>query len=205
VKTLDQIAISHGTDKATSHPIVGNGKGHSYTPVYEKFFDPLRDQPINFLEIGVGSGESILTWMEYFTHADTRIVGVDIVHDTNEWNIPGDVLDGRYTFNQGDQSDEGFWTSFLSNHGTNWDVVMDDGAHVSQHIITTFKHLWPALKSGGLYCIEDLHCAYYPEFWRDGWQNHMDFVKDMLDAINRSERGIKSIHYTRQLAIIQKS
>lgn len=203
MKSLDQIAIEHGTDKATSHPIVGDGKGHGYTPVYDGLFVWFRQMPIRFLEIGVGSGESIRTWLDYFPKA--CIFGVDIVHDTNDWNSESKSPDPRYTFMSGDQSSEDFWKAFTKAHGSDWDVVMDDGAHVSQHIITTFNQLWPQVKPGGCYCIEDLHCAYYPEFWRDGWQNHMDFVKDMLDAINRSQRNMVSLHFSRQLAIIQKS
>jgi hypothetical protein len=202
MKTLDQIAIANGTDKATYHPIVGNGKGHGYTPVYEKFFEPFRDRPLKFLEIGVGGGESIRTWLGYFPKA--LIFGVDIVQNTNSWDDPAQSPDGRYKFTQGDQSDVSFWEKFITNHGTNWDVVMDDGAHVSQHIITTFNHLWPTVKPGGLYCIEDLHCSYYPEFQRPDFQTHMDFVKDMLDAINRSEREMESLHFSRQLAIVRK-
>lgn len=205
MKTLDEIAISHGTDKATSHPIVRDGKGHGYTPFYDQFFTPVRESHIKFLEIGVGGAESIKTWLEYFPNA--RIFGVDIVHDTNPWNTPGETPDARYTFNQGDQSDDTFWKCFLADHGGDWDVICDDGGHASNQIITTFKHLWPALKPGGLYCIEDLNCAYagISGFCPAGWQNHLDFIKDMVDSINREQREIKSLHYSRELAIIQKT
>lgn len=207
MKTLDQIAKEHGTDKATSHPLVREGLGHGYTPVYDAVFTPLRESPLKFLEIGVGGGESIRTWLEYFPHAATRIYGVDIINTTNPWNTVGERPDSRYTFVTGDQSDETFWKCFLADHGSGWDIVVDDGGHASNQIITTFKHLWPQLVSGGLYCIEDLCCAYaaISGFCPEGWQNHMDFVKDMLDAINRGERGIRSMHYSRELAIIQKS
>lgn len=205
MKTLDQIAIEYGTDKATSHPEVRNGRGHGYAPIYDAFFMWSRDLPIKFLEIGVGGGESIRTWLEYFSKA--HIYGVDITHDTNSWNNPKASPDPRYTFVTGNQSDETFWACFKADYGTGWDVVVDDGGHSSQQIITSFNHLWPELKSGGLYCIEDLNCAYagISGFCPEGWQNHMDFVKDMLDAINREQREIKSLHYTRELAIIRKA
>lgn len=206
MNTLDQIAVKHGTDKATSHPIVRDGRGHGYAPYYDQFFTPLRESPIKFLEIGVGGAESIKTWLEYFTHPDTRIFGIDLVNTTNPFNTVGEKPDPRYTFATGDQSDDAFWTSFIAERGLDWDVILDDGGHSSQQIITTFKHLWPTVRAGGLYCIEDLNCAYAgtSDFCPEGWQNHMDFIKDMLDAINREQREIKSLHYSCELAIIQK-
>ena len=39
-------------------------------------------------------------------------------------------------------------------------VVMDDGGHTSEQIITSFNGLWHLVKPGGLYCIEDLGVAY---------------------------------------------
>jgi hypothetical protein len=44
-------------------------------------------------------------------------------------------------------------------HGGDWDVVIDDGSHISSDIITTHSALWPHLKSGGIYEIEDLGSA----------------------------------------------
>jgi ribonuclease BN (tRNA processing enzyme) len=45
-----------------------------------------------------------------------------------------------------------------------FDVIIDDGSHQSQHQQVTFEHLWPALKSGGVYVIEDVEVSYKPEF-----------------------------------------
>lgn len=207
LKSLDEIMRFFGSDKATSHPIVRDGRGHGYTPVYDSVFTPFREAPMKFLEIGVGSGCSIEGWLEYFTHPATHIYGVDIINTTNPWNTVSEKPDPRYTFVTGDQADDTFWKCFLADHGSRWDIVVDDGGHASNQVITTFKHLWPELISGGLYCIEDLCCAYsaISGFCPDGWQNHMDFVKDMLDSINRGEREIRSIHYSRELAIIQKA
>jgi hypothetical protein len=198
--TLDEIAIKHGTDKATTHPV----KGHGYSPHYARFFEELRNSPIKFLEIGVGGGESIRTWLEYFTKA--QVFGVDMVENTNPWNSPKEKPHERYTFFQGTQESETFWSCFCANYGTDWDIVIDDGGHCSDQIITTHKCLWPHLKSGGLFCIEDLCTAYGgPPFVPAGWQNHLDYIKDMLDHINQRENQIESIHFSCELAIIKKS
>lgn len=200
MKTLDQICIEHGADKGSTHPV----KGHDYARCYASAFDSRRNDPIKLLEIGVGGGESIRTWMEYFHNA--RIFGVDIVHSTNILNTPGPSPYNRYTFMTGDQSNEEFWKRVIEAYGPSWDIIIDDGGHSSQQIVTTFKMMWPHITPGGFYCIEDLNCAYsgLPFFLPDGWPNHMDFIKAMLDQVNHGENQIDRVIYSQELAIIQK-
>lgn len=195
--TLNEIALLYGTDKATSHPKI---KGHCYTPHYEKFFEPIRKLKLKLLEIGVGGGESIQTWLQYFTEAIVH--GVDIVHDTNEFNTQ-DSGPGRYHFEHGDQGSVAFWKQFHERHGS-MDVVIDDGSHYDKDVIASFGSLWPNLNPGGLYCIEDLAVAYGGSpFTNPPCQNHMDFVKDKLDDINRHDE-IDFLYFSKELAILGK-
>jgi len=201
MKTLDEICLHHGTDKATRHPVVI--PAHAYAPVYDSHFAKQRNDEIKFLEIGVGGGESIRSWLEYFPNA--KIFGVDITHDTNPWNTPGSSPDPRYTFCQGDQSSEVFWQCFAATYGSGWDIIIDDGGHCSNQVVTTYKMMWPHVISGGRYCIEDLGVAYgnSPFFCPDGWPNHMKFLADRMDEINRSG-DIDSFNLTKELAILVK-
>jgi len=198
--TLDEIAIKHGTDKATTHPVAG----HGYAPHYDRLFSPLRDKPIKLLEIGVGGGESIRTWLDYFQVAS--VFGVDIVSCTNPWNTPESNADARYTFVQGDQGSASFWEEFVSKYSGAWDVIIDDGSHYSNHVIASFDSMWRHVNYGGMYCIEDLGVAYSSNtiFVPAGFQNHMDFIKDKLDDINHKRHDMASIHFSRELAIISK-
>ena len=82
-ENLTALANRYGTDKGTIY-----GAAHAYTLVYEYLFAPLRDQPINLLEIGLQAGgpeievgaidravtniPSIQMWHEYFPKATTR-------------------------------------------------------------------------------------------------------------------------------------
>lgn len=197
--TLDELAILNGTDKATRHPV----KGHGYAPHYEKHFSPLRDLPIKFLEIGVGGGESIRTWLDYFTQA--KVFGVDNVNSSNPWNTVKAETDPRYTFVTGDQSDETFWKCFAADYGTNWDVIVDDGGHFSHQIITSFNGLWKLVNPGGLYCIEDLACAYGTLFVPPNWPNHMDWLRQLIDSLMQPPTDIDSIYFANELAILRKA
>lgn len=198
--TLDEIAIKHGTDKATTHPLI---KGHGYTPHYEKHFAPWRDRQLRFLEIGVGGGESIRTWLEYFPNA--KVWGLDLVRDTNPFNTAPSQIE-RYTYVHGDQSDPTMWQCFLVDQGRNWDIVIDDGGHTSQQVITSFNSLWPHVAPGGLYCIEDLATVYGGEYFcTPSWPNHFDFLLGLMHAINRGQQDIHSLHFYQELAIFRKT
>jgi len=64
---LNRLALEFGTDKG---PI-----GHNYTRIYAKYFAPLKQKPIRFLELGLFKGNSVKMWEKYFTHAELHFLG----------------------------------------------------------------------------------------------------------------------------------
>lgn len=203
-QTLDEIAIACGADKASKHPV----KGHDYAVHYEQNFGFLRQNQIKLLEVGVGGGESIRTWLEYFEQA--HIYGCDIVANTNPFNThyPAGTKNPnpRYDFLQGDQASVTHWACYLAFSGRDFDIIIDDGGHFSGQIITTFNCLWPALSPGGFYCIEDLAAGSTPGtvFLTPGFPSHMDWLKGLIEKMNLGESDIAEIHLYKELAIIQK-
>jgi SAM-dependent methyltransferase len=192
MQTLDEIASLQSqtgpkTDKGSD--------AHDYLRFYELEFSPLRDEPIKFMEIGVQTGSSIRLWLEYFSKA--RVFGIDI----GKMTFP---VDDRYTFVQGDQSSVPFWESFIGTHGSDWDVIIDDGGHHSGQIITSFESLWPHVKPGGVYIIEDLDEAYRAARQTPGFKNHMDFLFDMLHRLNTGFFSADSLLFSEELVIIRK-
>lgn len=144
-------------------------------------------------------------WLDYFSHPDARIFGVDIVSNTNPWNTPG--RNGRYFFNQGDQASATFWACWLADHGKDLDIVIDDGGHFNDGIITSFNALWPAVRPGGFYAIEDLGCSYGPSsiFVKLGFPNHMDWLKSHVDLMNQFlSSNVDSIYLSKELAVFKK-
>jgi hypothetical protein len=106
----------------------------------------------------------------------------------------------------GDQSDDTFWKCFLVDYGKDWDIIIDDGSHFNSHIIKTFGHLWPVLKAGGFYAIEDLGVSYGsdPYFLQPGYPNHMDWLKLKVHEMNHGSE-IDSIYFSKELAVIKKA
>lgn len=189
VGSLDQIAIKHQTDKASQFTRT-YAKPHDYCRHMERFFSPLRGKAIRLLEIGIGGGESVRTWMEYFPEA--RIYGVDLTHDTNEFNTPG--ASERYTFRSGDQASETFWQGFISDCGGSFDIIIDDGSHISSDIIASFTFLWPHVNPGGLYQIEDLNVAPEAKSW----------LLAFVGNINAGAGDVDAIYFSKELAIVRK-
>jgi len=66
------------------------------------------------------------------------------------------------------------------------DVVIEDGGHTMTQQINTFEEIWPAVRSGGVFLIEDLHTSYWAKYGgglrREG--TFIEYTKDLVDQIN---------------------
>ena len=134
---------------------------HGYTQPYHDQLARLRRQRITVLEIGIGGydrgpgGGSLRIWRDWFPRA--TVVGVDI-----EPKRP--KLGPRVHAVQGDQADPVVLDRAVSLGAGPLSVVIDDGSHVGSDVLASFRHLFPRLRPGGVYIVEDLHTSYWPEF-----------------------------------------
>lgn len=159
--------------------IPGGHKWTHYFGVYEEVFGPRRHRPLRILEIGVAQGASLKLWRQYFTHADTVIVGIDITPVCAEFAAPATGVHVRI----GSQADAVFLKTVVDEFGP-FDIIIDDGSHRSSHIITSFNHLFGyALKDTGIYFAEDLHASYWPE-WRDSKKIFFDVCRTLMDHMH---------------------
>lgn len=155
--SLDQIALRHGADKASNV--------HNYTSHYEKHFGHLRNDPdVVLFECGYGGyhypdrgGAGARTWREYFTKA--TIVSTDI---HQKMNVPDGVK-----FFIGPQADPDFWEYVILRVGAP-DLFIDDASHVNDLTIKTFEIMFPLLRPGGCYVVEDLESSHWQEPAADG-------------------------------------
>ena len=160
---LTALADHYGTDK-------GSGPdGHHYTRVYSELFEKLRDRPVRLLEIGLmglgrrgwddellrDSGKacgrdapSLRMWAHYFPRGE--IFGVD-------FNDFSGVEIARCRILRGDASRPADLLAAIDETGGNFDIVIDDASHASDHQQIALGTLFPAVAPGGLYIIEDLN------------------------------------------------
>jgi cephalosporin hydroxylase len=186
------------------------GKWVHYFGVYEEYLQKYRNKPFTMLEIGVSGGGSLELWREYFGQ-DARIFGIDIDPEcAHRVSPPNQVRIGS-------QDDPKFLETVIAEMGPP-DIILDDGSHVARHQITSFNVLFPHLKTGGLYIVEDVHTAYWPEFydltfWRT--RTFIKFVHRLIDDMHgwyhyRSKKTdamqeISAIHVHDSIVVIEKN
>ncbi|KAG4439331.1 hypothetical protein IFR05_005206 [Cadophora sp. M221] len=177
-----EIATKHGTDKVNPH---------HYNHMYEKYLDPVRDRPLKMLEIGLGCnmaygpGKSYYTWLEFLPNVDLYYIEYDRAcvekwsHDMKNVKV--------FT---GDQADTKFLETFISASGGGFDIIIDDGGHFMNQQITSLNKLFPIVKPGGMYFIEDLATSYQDSYGgKKGSGTMMEMVQELLDDLNRNVGG----------------
>ena len=120
---------------------------------------------------------------------------------------------------QGSQADKQCLEAIHNDTG-DFDLIVDDGSHLNEHIITSFEILFPLLKRGGIYVVEDIQTAYWPTYGgqvtpgADG--TAMSFFRKLADGLNHSEflipgyqpsyfdRNILSLHFYHNMVVIYK-
>ena len=88
----------------------------------------------------------------------------------------------------GDQTDTKFLTKIVNKYKY-FDIIIDDGSHISKHVIKSFNFLFDYLNDGGLYFIEDLLYSYYPRYGGSRLNlnkkgTSMNFLKSLTDSLN---------------------
>src|ERR1700733_6163558 len=157
-----------------------------YLPVYESALAAFGNRPIRMLEIGVDRGGSLQMWHRYLT-PESVIVGIDINRKASQFDNPPQHLYVRI----GAQQDTAFLHSVLDEFGP-FDVILDDGSHMTSHMVDTFRYLFPnGLASGGVYIVEDIGTNYQKP-WRDSSMTFIDFTKWMIDAMQARCQGAEN-------------
>lgn len=145
-------------------------KWYSYLEEYDRLFLPYKDKKISLLEIGVSNGGSLEIWAKYFENAE-HIIGVDINPTCKKLVYPDD----RICVEIADA------TTVRIPYV---DIIIDDGSHRSSDIILAFRNLFPKLKDGGIYVVEDMHCAYWDAYNTTDGTSAIVFFKALIDVIN---------------------
>lgn len=143
---LERLAAQYRTDKGDPNHACD---GVSYIQAYHEQFNPIRFRVKRVLEIGVHKGASLKMWRDYFPSAE--VWGMDINPNT-ETN-----LGPRIHVVVGDQSDLNDLHSISADK--QFDIIIDDGSHLVDHIVASHEILWPSVAAGGFYVIEDTTCA----------------------------------------------
>ena len=165
-------------------------KHDHFFDIYDSHLSYRQDDEMKILEIGVFNGGSLYMWKNYFQNSS--IIGLDIDPFTKRW----EESDKNIKIYIGDQCDTNFLKKVCEEEGP-FDLIIDDGGHENNQIITSFEFLFEHLKIGGTYVIEDTFASYWPEYSCDRNRGtdgeYLNPILKSFDEQNTSMEFLKKI------------
>lgn len=128
-----------------SCPKCGSDTSHmTHCPDYAPKTKSTRRDVKLMMEVGVADGACLLAWKEIFPYA--TVVGMDIHHS--------DKAHGeRIEFHLGDQRKREDCERAAA--GRQFDMIVEDATHKLDNTLLTLFWLWPFVRRGGLYIVEE--------------------------------------------------
>jgi len=129
------------------------------------------DPPSHVLEIGIFKGGSVVLFSELWR--PERLVAIDIATEPNralaEYIRCYELADSVKPIFGIDQADAATMMSLISSEfgGAPLDMVVDDGCHFLEETRITFETVFPFLRPGGIYVIEDWSWAHTPGVFQE--------------------------------------
>ena len=184
---LAEIGKRHGTDKVR----------HGFTGTYQYWMEERRDEAVRLLEIGVFYGASLKMWREYFPQGE--IHGMDwfaglngnlrTFPDAERFLREHMESPERITLHKLDQGHrshlEGF-VEMMTEQGIAFDYIIDDGSHLMRDQQLALGMLFPLLKPGGLFIVEDIHSSRQPEGYADIRPDLGNTTLNLLQGFHKS-------------------
>ncbi len=178
--------------------------------IYPRYFEHRRDKIKTLLELGLGNGGGVEMWEEYFPNAEIYAVdkiGTNLLENKRQIRTRLESKP-RIHFRLGDQADEEFLQE-VSDEVGEWDIVIDDASHIARDQIISFEKLWPRVKPGGIYFIEDIgkrHSGSYPtSAYFQGLVNHKFTFRPFKDTSARTLTDIGCITFYPLMIVIEKN
>jgi len=180
---------------------------------YEHFFASREFTCRHFLELGMWEGGSLPFWFEAFR--PEKMVGIDLMERGDSAHFQ------RYVRERGlEQRIKTFWgvnqtdSQRLLNiaeaeFGSTIDLVLDDASHVYGPTLSSFETLFPLVRPGGLYIIEDWAWEHWPECHTPEsslarQEGLTRLIFEIMQAAGTSEALIKSVTVHEGFAAVER-
>ena len=165
---------------------------------YARFLDTSGFRPRNVLELGTWDGGSAALWFEVFQPAKLVSVDVDARGDSEYFTryVQSRNLEHRLrTYWETDQADGDRLREIVAREFDGpLDLVVDDASHLYAPTKSSFETLFPYLRRGGLYIIEDWHWEHGEAFqdpthpWADE-ESLTKLVVQLVEAAGTQKKG----------------
>lgn len=141
-----------GGDRMSHH-----GYAESYARHLSHFLSS--EKRLTIIEVGILTGVGLAVWCDLFP--DARVIGLDIDLGHVEKNMENLKALGAFSYNKPELFE--FDQFVVENQGNlkrilgedKADVVIDDGFHSEESIMTTLRNLRPFLSNDSVYFVED--------------------------------------------------
>lgn len=143
-------------------------KTRAFVDAYRAFFAARPEfAALRILELGIWDGGSVIFWNEVFR--PERLVAVDLADRADDPLFDAYVAsrgarDRIETHWQTDQRDVMRLRELAASLGGPLDLVVDDASHVYGPTKVSFETLFPLLRPGGIFVIEDWAWGHLPEY-----------------------------------------
>ena len=136
---------------------------HTYHDMYGIFLTPLaqRAEPLKLFEIGLGCnmlygpGASVELWTALFPRLELWAAEYDAACVRRHAKRLAHERPNLHVL-MGDQGNASTLEGWVNASGGRFDAVIDDGSHRNGDILQSFALLWPHVRNGGFYFLEDL-------------------------------------------------
>lgn len=147
--SLQELVDNTLTDKGTSH---------SYIELYDVLLQSKKHTAKNILEIGIGeftdkNGGSIKLWRDFFTNA--TVTAIDIL---SKDRVIDELLncDRVILHLEKNAYNAEFVKTNFYDENRKFDVLLDDGPHTLESMISFIKLYLPLMEEDGIFIIEDI-------------------------------------------------
>ena len=180
VTDLCQISKRYNIDKSSQRDNPGPNDSnhcHPYSLLYSALFREARYSPMNFAEIGIAEGRSLLMWQEYLPNSN--------IYGFEKWQKWLDNWASNYSDKeriQVNSIDVRFDSEIigpLKSPEVLYDCILDDSTHSFYDMVRIIKCATQFLKPGGIIIIEDIRRC-YDEAW---FYNELEPILDQFQKV----------------------
>jgi hypothetical protein len=182
---------------------------------YERFWlSAGQFRPQNMVELGIWDGGSIALWFECWQ--PKKLVGIDLQEKGDSKYFQRYITSNRLgenikTYWRTDQSDSKRLREIIdAEFSMPLDLVIDDASHLYEQTKASFECLFPLLRPGGFYIIEDWAWSHWPEYqdrkhpYFGGKVGLTNLVFELVEATGTRKQIIRDLRIFHGFAAIER-
>ena len=158
-------------------------KGHGYSIFYQKYFENLKSNTLNILEIGSFHGNASAALFFYFKKSN--FFAADIYPDLFRYRSKR-----IKNFYVNSSEEDSIQKNIIDKFSDNFDIIIEDAGHSLKDQIISLFMLFEKLNSGGLFIVEELD---FPDTRKDmNLENEKPTLREILLKFKKEKTLLKS-------------